>query len=141
MSTGSAVPKQVVSMPKVKGLKAIKPKIHSIYPINSSGTTSFRRATDGSDQNTQVVFSIPSYKNSWLNPQRTFLRFNLETDDGCWATHQAVQKHQTPLPWPANFDQFGTYLYGYASPNDGDYTVHHTLRGGEGQWGIEKHRR
>jgi len=79
----------VVSMPKVKGLKAIKPKIHSIYPINSSGTTSFRRATDGSDQNTQVVYSIPSFKNSWLNPQRTFLRFNLETDDGCWATHGA----------------------------------------------------
>ena len=89
MSSGTAIPKQVISMPKVKGLKAIKPKIHTIYPINSSGTTTFRRATDGSDQNTQIVFSIPSYKNSWLNPQRTFLQLNLKTDTGCWATHGA----------------------------------------------------
>ena len=38
MSSGSAAPKQVISMPKVKGLKAIKPQIHIIYPINSGGT-------------------------------------------------------------------------------------------------------
>lgn len=86
MSTGSALPKQVISMPRVKGLRSIKPKIVSLYPVNSSGTTTFRRATDGSDQNTTLTYQIPSYKSSWLNPTRTFLRFNLKTDDGCWAT-------------------------------------------------------
>ncbi len=86
MSSASAVPKQVISMPKVKGLKSIKAKTHTLYPINSSGTTIFRRANDGTDQNTMVVYSIPAYKNSWLNPQRTFLRFNMKTDTGCWAS-------------------------------------------------------
>ena len=40
--SGTAIPKQVIGlMPKAKGLKGIKPKIHTIFPINSSGTTTF----------------------------------------------------------------------------------------------------
>lgn len=84
--SATGIPAQVISMPKVKGLRAIKSKIHTLYPINSSGTTTFRRATDGSDQNVVVSFSIPSFKNTWLNPQRTFLRFNAKTDTGSWLT-------------------------------------------------------
>jgi len=75
----SAVPKQVISMPKVKGLKTIKPKTITQFPINSSGTTTFRY-----DGNNQIVFSIGAYKGSWLNGQKTFLRFQMTTDNGCF---------------------------------------------------------
>jgi hypothetical protein len=76
----SAVPRQIIGLtPKVKGLKGIKPKIHAIYPVNSSGTTEFRY-----DGNNQIVFNIPAFKGSWLNPQRTYLRFNFKSDDGCF---------------------------------------------------------
>ena len=75
----SAVPKQVISMPKVKGLKTISAKTYTTFPINSSGTTTFRY-----DGNNQIVFSIPAFKGSWLNPQKTFLRFQMTTDTGCF---------------------------------------------------------
>ena len=82
--SGSAVPRQVVGlMPKVKGLKGLRPKIHSLYPINSSGTTSFN-PTSG---NNQIVFAVPSFKNSWLNPQRSLLRFKFQTNSGTFAPH------------------------------------------------------
>lgn len=76
----SAVPRQIVGLtPKVKGLKGISPKIHSIYPVNSSGTTEFRY-----DGNNQIVLNVPSFKSSWLNPMRTYLRFNFKSDTGCF---------------------------------------------------------
>ena len=41
------------------------------------------------------------------------------------------------IPWPADFDQYGTYLYGECSPADGRYTMHRSLRGNMPQWGLE----
>jgi len=56
---------------------------------------------------------------------------------GCWETRKRVASGQTaPIPWPAFFDDFGTYLYGVCTPTDGFYTLHHSLRGNVGQWGI-----
>jgi hypothetical protein len=82
--SGTAVPRQVVGlMPKVKGLKGLRPKIHNIYPINSSGTTSFN-PTSG---NNQIVFSIPAFKNAWLNVQRSLLRFKFQTNSGSFPVH------------------------------------------------------
>ena len=82
--SGTAVPKQVVGlMPKIKGLKSLRPKIHNIYPINSSGTTSFN-PTSG---NNQIVFSIPAFKNAWLNVQRSLLRFKFQTNSGSFPVH------------------------------------------------------
>ena len=56
---------------------------------------------------------------------------------GCWATKQQAKRGDRPLVWPANFDDFGTYLYGVASARDGFYTVHRSLRGHAPQWGLE----
>lgn len=42
---------------------------------------------------------------------------------------QAAQKGVHPLVWPADFAKYGTFLFGVASPADGSYTVHRSLRG------------
>ena len=55
---------------------------------------------------------------------------------GCWETKQQVKKGLSPVAWPKDFDNYGTYLYGYASPHDGNYMVHRSLRGKEPQWGM-----
>ena len=76
----SAVPRQIVGLvPKVKGLKGIKPVIHSVYPVNSSGTTEFRY-----DGNNQIIVNFPAFQNSWLDVSKTYLRFNFKSDDGCF---------------------------------------------------------
>ena len=41
--------------------------------------------------------------------------------------------------WPADFDEFGTYLYGVASPSDGTYVQHRSQRGNTPQWGLGNH--
>ena len=62
--------------------------------------------------------------------QRNFL------PGGCWETKQQVKKGLPPT-WPADFDLYGTYLYGHALPTDGSYTLHRSLRGNMPQWGLE----
>ena len=82
--SGTAIPKQVIGlMPKAKGLKGIKPKIHTIFPINSSGTTTFSPING----NNQIVFSIPAFKNAWLNVQRSALRFKFKSNAGSFPVH------------------------------------------------------
>ena len=56
---------------------------------------------------------------------------------GCWALKQAIARGEARPRWPADFADYGTFLYGYALPSDGSYTVHRSLRGKQGQWGIE----
>ena len=58
---------------------------------------------------------------------------------GCWETKQHVKRGVRPIRWPADFDSYGTYLYGFASPHDGNYVVHRSLRGEEPQWGLGEH--
>ena len=58
---------------------------------------------------------------------------------GCWETKQHVKRGVRPIPWPADFDAYGTYLYGVASPYDGNYVVHRSLRGNAPQWGLGEH--
>ena len=73
----SAVPKQLLSMPKVSGIKGIDNKIHSIYPVNATGNTQF--AYDG---NNVISFMIPAYARGFFNPQRSFVHFNIQTQKG-----------------------------------------------------------
>lgn len=75
----SAVPKQLLSVPKVKGLKAIKNKQYSLSPVNAAASSQFRY--DGVNM---IEFQIPSFKNSWFSPTRSFLRMNVKSDTGCW---------------------------------------------------------
>ena len=77
--SGTAIPKQVIGlMPKVKGLKGLRPKQHETFPINSSGTTTFSPVNG----NNQIVISVPAFKSSWLNVQRSHLRFKIKTNAG-----------------------------------------------------------
>ena len=62
----------------------------------------------------------------------------LGRDGGCWALKKSVADGATrsSLKWPDDFNDYGTYLYGYADV-DGSYTRHKTLRGNVSQWGRE----
>ena len=55
---------------------------------------------------------------------------------GCWEAKQQAKQGAT-VRWPDDFDNYGTYLYGYALPTDGSYTRHRSLRGNVPQWGFE----
>ena len=70
----SAIPQQLLSLPKVKGLKGIDNRVHRIYPTNASGATEF--TYNGLNR---IIFSIPSYKNGFFNPMRSFLHFQAKT--------------------------------------------------------------
>ena len=44
---------------------------------------------------------------------------------GCFETRKRVEAGETdPIPWPSDFDDYGTYLYGYCTRGDGFYTRH-----------------
>ena len=65
---------------------------------------------------------------------------------GCWALKKCRVEnpaHPGCSPaarlWPADFDVFGTYLYGTASPYDGNYVQHRSQRGDAPQWGLGNH--
>ena len=71
----SAVPQQLLSLPKVEGLKGIETRIHRIHPTNSTGASTF-----SPDATNRLTFSVPAYKNGFLNPQRSYLSFKVNTD-------------------------------------------------------------
>lgn len=76
----SAVPKQLLSLPKVSGIKGIDATVHSIYPVNATGNTQFSY-----DGNNVISFMIPAYSRGFFNPQRSFLHFHAQTTGG-WLT-------------------------------------------------------
>ena len=63
--------------------------------------------------------------------QRNFLT------GGCWELKQQIKAGVKDAKWPADFDDYGTYLYGLATRTDGSYTVHRSLRGHVPQWGFD----
>ena len=88
-------------------------------------------------------FVIPMNLADHNNGRRKFMEESLHyrmqqnfKPGGCWELKQRMAKGERPLVWPANFDRYGTYLYGYASPTDGSYTIHRSLRGNVPQWGF-----
>ena len=78
--SGVLVPEQVATLlPKTRGMSGINPTIHNLFATNASAGTQFRY-----DGLSQVVFNLPAFKGSWLNPTRTYLRYNFESDAGCF---------------------------------------------------------
>ena len=76
----SAVPKQLLSLPKVSGIKGINNAVHSIFPVNATGNTEFKY-----DGNSTISFMIPAYSRGFFNPQRSFIHFKATTTNG-WLT-------------------------------------------------------
>jgi hypothetical protein len=76
----AAVPKQLMSLPKVSGIKGIDAKVHTIHPVSATGNTTFAY-----DQNNVISFMIPAYSRGFFNPQRSFLHYNVTTTDGWMA--------------------------------------------------------
>ena len=73
----SAVPSQLLGLvPKVSGLKGLNNRIHEIYPVNASLSSQF------SPQSVDTLqFNIPALP-GWLNPTRSYLKFNFKADAG-----------------------------------------------------------
>lgn len=90
------------------------------------------------------TFVIPRNRQDHNGGRRKFMEESLHYPlqrngmrGGCWETKQQVRRGVQSPAWPADFDEFGTYLYGAATPSDGSYTHHHSLRGSAPQWGLE----
>jgi hypothetical protein len=89
-------------------------------------------------------FVIPKNRGDHNGGRRKFMEESLHypmqrnfLPGGCWELKQKYQQGVRPLVWPADFDSYGTYLYGHASRTDGSYTVHRSLRGKMPQWGLQ----
>jgi len=75
----SALPKQLMSLPKVHMHKGVKAETHSIHPVNATGNTEF--AYGG---NNVISVMIPAYSRGFFNPARSQLHFNVTTPTGVY---------------------------------------------------------
>ena len=82
-----ALPRNLVSPPKVFGDDRVKSSSVKILPANANSTYS---PTSGN----RIVFNIPAYAKSFINPQRTYLSFNIKKT-GTTADSRLVDG----LPW------------------------------------------
>ena len=64
----SAIPSNLYTAPKVKGLTSVKTTSISLRPVNASTSTEFSH-----DNNNIMSFHIPAYANSYISPKSTFL--------------------------------------------------------------------
>ena len=64
----SAIPSNLFTAPKIRGLKSVETKSITLRPVNASTNTVFR-----ADGNNQLVFHIPAYANSYISPKSSFL--------------------------------------------------------------------
>ena len=135
----AAVPKQLMSLPKVSGVKGIDSKVHTIHPVNATGNTSFAY-----DQNNVVSFMVPAYARGFFNPQRSFIHYNVDTTngwmaDGCpvfnrmvikagnGAVLEDIQGYSTIQRCLSNFDKVCDK---FANSNVfGDYSVNRIVNG------------
>ena len=69
----SAIPTNLYSAPKVKGLKSIKTTSIALRPVNVSSSTELSY-----DTNNQLTFHIPANQISYISPKQTFLSFVVE---------------------------------------------------------------
>jgi len=68
-----ALPSQLVSPPRISGDDRLKSENVVLYPANASGATSFSYTN-----NSRIVFNIPSYPKSFVNPSRSYLSFTIK---------------------------------------------------------------
>lgn len=64
----SAIPSNLYTAPKIRGLKSVETKSITLRPVNASTNTVFSH-----NGNNQLVFHIPAYANSYVSPKTSFL--------------------------------------------------------------------
>jgi len=79
ITTMSALPKQLMSAPRVQGAKAVKSEDHRIYPVNATGNTIF----SFDEGNSTVSFMLPALQGSFYNAAKSYLSFKIKTNTGC----------------------------------------------------------
>ena len=84
-----ALPRNLVSPPRVSGDDRLKSTNVILYPANASGATSFSPTN-----NSRIVFNIPAYAKSFINPKRSYLSFTI-TKTGTEAETKVINN----CPW------------------------------------------
>jgi hypothetical protein len=79
----------LVSPPRVSGDDRLKSTNVILYPANASGATSFSPTN-----NSRIVFNIPAYAKSFINPKRSYLSFTI-TKSGAAADSKIING----APW------------------------------------------
>jgi hypothetical protein len=74
----SALPKQLMSAPRVQGAKAVKSEDLRIHPVNATGNTIF----SFDEGNPTCSFMIPALQGSFYNPAKSYLSFKIKTNSG-----------------------------------------------------------
>ena len=69
-----ALPRSIVAPPVIQGDDRIKSTQVKLNPANASGATEFSPTN-----NSRIVFNIPAYAKSFLNPKRSYLSFTIKT--------------------------------------------------------------
>ena len=84
-----SLPRNLVSPPRVSGDDRLKSTNVTLYPANASGATSFSPTS-----NSRIVFNIPAYAKSFINPKRSYLSFTIKKTGT-----QAETKVINNCPW------------------------------------------
>jgi len=87
-----ALPRNLVAPPVPVGDDRVKSSSVKILPANANSTYSF---TSGN----RIVFNIPAYAKSFINPQRTYLSFNIKKTG-----NQADSRLVDGIPWIDRLD-------------------------------------
>lgn len=69
-----ALPSRLVAPPTVRGDDRVNVTSIKVLPANASGSTTFS-PTD----NSRILFNIPSYSKSFIDPSRSYLEFTVKT--------------------------------------------------------------
>lgn len=74
-----ALPNEIRSMPLIMGNDAVDSTNIKLLPANATSNTAFKK-----NGNSRILFNIPAYANSFINPKRTYLSFKGKCvkDDG-----------------------------------------------------------
>jgi hypothetical protein len=67
-----ALPSRLVAPPRVSGDDRLKSTSVALNPSNASGATAFSPTN-----NSRIVFNIPAYSKSFINPKRSYLSFTI----------------------------------------------------------------
>ena len=89
MSSAIALPRALVSPPRVSGDDRLKSTNVTLYPANASGATAFSPTN-----NSRIVFNIPAYAKSFINPKRSYLSYTI-TKTGTTAETKIINN----CPW------------------------------------------